>query len=73
MTREEEKQLLEEELRKKCKNKSKFYFSELSNILQEKPREAKKVVTEMVNEGKLSLWTSGSTSMYTLPEIQEGY
>ncbi len=73
MTREEEKKLLEEELHKKSKNKSKFYFNELSKILGEKPREAKKVVTEMVNEGKLKLWTSGSTSMYTLPEMQEGY
>jgi hypothetical protein len=69
MNREEEKELLEKELRKKTKSKSKFYFNDLSKILGEKPREAKKVVTEMVNEGRLSLWTSGSTSMYTLPEM----
>jgi len=69
MTREEAKQVLEDELRKKSKNKSKFYFSDLSKILDEKPRETKKVVTEMVNEGRLSLWSSGSTSMYTLPEM----
>ena len=69
MNREEEKNLLEEELRKKSKSKTKFYFNDLSKIIGEKPREAKKVVTEMVNEGRLSLWTSGSTSMYTLPEM----
>jgi len=69
MDREQAKQVLEEELRKKSKNKSKFYFSDLSKILGEKPREAKKVVNEMVTEGRLSLWSSGSTSMYVLPEM----
>lgn len=67
MANEELKQKLEEELKKKSKTKSKFYFNDLSKILDMKPREAKKIVTEMVNEERLSLWSSGSTSMYYLP------
>jgi len=35
--------------------------------MDEKPRAAKKVVNEMVTEGLLSFWSSGSTTMYTLP------
>ncbi|ACV68921.1 dissimilatory sulfite reductase D family protein [Desulfohalobium retbaense] len=72
MLGEEAKDKLEAELQKKSSNKSKFYFNDLAKILDEKPRQAKKVVTEMVNEGRLSLWSSGSTTMYTLPG-QGGY
>ena len=32
-----------------------------------KPREAKKVVNKLVEEGVLEYWSSGSTSMYGLP------
>ena len=66
---EEKKNMLEEELKKKSKNKSKFYFNDLSKILDEKPRAAKKIVTEMVNEGRLVFWSSGSTTMYSLPGV----
>jgi Mn-dependent DtxR family transcriptional regulator len=51
---------------KKKKGKSKFYFSDLQKILEIKPREAKKFVNKMVEEGVLEYWSSGSTSMYGL-------
>ena len=54
-------------LTKKQKTKSKFYFSDLAKILEEKPRAAKKFINKMVVEGVLEYWSSGSTSMYGLP------
>ncbi len=64
---EESKQKIIEGLKKKLKTKSKFYFNDLSKILGAKPREAKKIVNRMVEEGLLEYWSSGSTSMYGLP------
>jgi predicted ArsR family transcriptional regulator len=55
-----------EELTKKLKTKSKFYFNDLADILGMKPREAKKLVNDMVADGTLEYWSSGSTSMYGL-------
>lgn len=55
-----------EELTKKLKTKSKFYFNDLADILGLKPREAKKLVNDMVADGTLEYWSSGSTSMYGL-------
>jgi Mn-dependent DtxR family transcriptional regulator len=54
-------------LRKKLKSKSKFYFNDLSKILEMKPRAAKKYVNKMVEDGVLEYWSSGSTSMYGIP------
>lgn len=50
----------------KKKGKSKFYFNDLSKILEMKPREAKKLINVMVTDGVLEYWSSGSTSMYGL-------
>ncbi len=69
MAYEEQKEKLLEELKKKSKNKTKFYFNDLAKILGEKPRMAKKIINEMVNEGKLTFWSSGSTTMYSLPGV----
>lgn len=66
MEYEEAKQKIVEELTKKSKSKSKFYFNDLSKILDAKPRDAKKIVNKMVEEGILEYWSSGSTSMYGL-------
>ncbi len=66
MEYEEQKQLMIDQLMKKGKTKSKFYFSDLAKILDMKPREAKKVVNKLVEEGILEFWSSGSTSMYGL-------
>ena len=67
MEYEAAKQLIVEELTKKLKNKSKFYFNDLSKILDQKPRDAKKVVNKLVEDGVLEYWSSGSTTMYGLP------
>jgi hypothetical protein len=32
-----------------------------------KPRDVKNVANEMVREGKLMFWSSGSTTMYAIP------
>ena len=48
------------------KGKSKFYFNDLAKILELKPRDAKKMINQMVQEGILEYWSSGSTSMYGL-------
>ena len=66
MEYEEAKQKIVEGLQKKQKSKSKFYFNDLSKILELKPREAKKLVNKLVEEGILEYWSSGSTSMYGL-------
>jgi len=66
MEYEEAKQLIVDELTKKSKSKSKFYFNDLSKILDAKPRDAKKIVNKLVEEGILEYWSSGSTSMYGL-------
>jgi Mn-dependent DtxR family transcriptional regulator len=67
MANEELKQKVVEEMKKKSGSKSKFYFNDLAKIMDEKPRAAKKVVNEMVTEGLLTYWSSGSTTMYSLP------
>lgn len=66
MDYEEAKTKIVEALEKKSKSKSKFYFNDLSKILELKPREAKKLVNQLVTEGILEYWSSGSTSMYGL-------
>jgi len=67
MEYEAAKEKIVAELTKKLKSKSKFYFSDLAKILEQKPREAKKTVNLLVQEGVLEYWSSGSTSMYGLP------
>ena len=48
------------------KGKSKFYFNDLTKILDMKPRDAKKMINQMVQDGVLEYWSSGSTSLYGL-------
>ena len=66
MEYEEAKQKIVEALQKKQKSKSKFYFNDLSKILELKPRVAKKLINKLVTEEVLEYWSSGSTSMYGL-------
>lgn len=67
MEYEEAKKVLTEALQKKQKTKSKFYFNDLAKIIGEKPRKAKKLINQMIVDGALEYWSSGSTSMYGLP------
>jgi hypothetical protein len=47
------------------KTKTKFYFNDLSAMLPEMgPRDAKKIINTMVQDGILEYWSSGSTTMY---------
>jgi hypothetical protein len=62
----EAKDKIVEELQKKQKTKSKFYFNDLTKIIGEKPRDAKKLINRMVQEEVLEYWSSGSTTMYGL-------
>lgn len=49
----------------KSKTKTKFYFNDFVKIFPDaKPREVKKILTQLVNEEKLVFWSSGSTTMY---------
>ena len=66
MEYEEAKQKIVDGLQKKQKTKSKFYFNDLSKILELKPRVAKKLINQLVTEEVLEYWSSGSTSMYGL-------
>ncbi len=66
MEYEEAKQLIVDGLTKKLKTKSKFYFNDLAKILGEKPRVAKKLINQMVQDQILEYWSSGSTSLYGL-------
>jgi Mn-dependent DtxR family transcriptional regulator len=66
MDYEEAKQKIVEGLQKKSKSKSKFYFNDLAKILEMKPREAKKLINQLVAEEVLEYWSSGSTSLYGL-------
>ncbi|MBA4366569.1 MAG: sulfite reductase [Desulfobacterium sp.] len=67
MEQAEAQEKIVEALKLKLKTKSKFYFNDLSGILDMKPREAKKYINKMVEDGILEYWSSGSTSMYGLP------
>ena len=68
MDYEEAKEKIVAGLTKK-KSKSKFYFNDLTKILGLKPREAKKFITQMVQEEILEYWSSGSTSLYGLKGV----
>ena len=53
----------------KKKGKTKFYFNDfLKAVPGTKPRALKKVLTEMINEGTLVYWSTGSTTLYSLPD-----
>jgi hypothetical protein len=54
------------------KGKSKLYFNDLLKAVPgAKPRQFKKVINEMVQEGLLSYWSSGSTTMYMLADNEK--
>ena len=76
---EEAKQAIIDFMKKK-KGKTKHYFNELCKAVPDlKMRAAKKIINEMVNDGQLKYWSSGSTTLYLLPEAaaadldKEGY
>ncbi len=63
---EEAKEKILEYMKKQ--KKTKLYFNDLCKAVPElKMRQAKKVINELVEEGKIKYWSSGSTTMYMLP------
>lgn len=68
---EEAKQAILDFMLKK-KGKTKYYFNELCKAVPDmKMRQAKKIINELVNEGKLEYWSSGGTTLYALPGTVE--
>ena len=66
MSTEEDKKLIIETLKDK-KLKTKFYLRDFNKIFPEKkPREVSKLVNEMVTDGLLEYWSSGSTTLIGL-------
>ena len=66
MGAEEDKQLIVETLKAKT-TKTKFYLRDFNKIFPERrPREVSKLVNEMVTDGLLEYWSSGSTTMIGL-------
>jgi len=66
MGAEEDKKLIIETLKAKT-TKTKFYLKDFNNMFPDKrPREVSKLVNEMVAEGLLEYWSSGSTTMIGL-------
>ena len=62
------KQIVLEFIESKSKQKSKFYFNDLAALFPDlKMREAKKLINQLVSDGVLEYWSSGSTTMYGLP------
>jgi len=67
MDKEAAKQAIVDELNRKAKSKSKFYLKDFYNIVPDsKPREVKNLVNQMVQEGILEYWSSGSTTLIGL-------
>jgi hypothetical protein len=62
------KEIVLEFIQSKAKQKSKFYFNDLAALFPDmKMRDAKKVINQLVSEGVLEYWSSGSTTMYGVP------
>ncbi|NCD24497.1 MAG: dissimilatory sulfite reductase-asociated protein DsvD [Deltaproteobacteria bacterium] len=62
------KEIVLEYIQSKSKQKSKFYFNDLAALFPEmKMREAKKLINQLVTDGVLEYWSSGSTTMYGVP------
>ena len=62
------KEIVLEFIQSKAKQKSKFYFNDLAALFPDlKMRDAKKIINQLVSEGVLEYWSSGSTTMYGLP------
>ncbi len=66
MVTEEEKKLIIDTLSDK-KLKTKFYLKDFNKIFPDKKaRDVSKLVNELVTEGTLEYWSSGSTTMIGL-------
>lgn len=63
----EAQKVIVDNLEKKGKSKSKFYLKDFYAFFpDEKPRTVKNIVNELVSDGILEYWSSGSTTMIGL-------
>lgn len=63
----EDKEVIIEYLKAKAKTKSKHYFKDFLELFPDKKsREVKKILSDLVKEGVVEYWSSGSTTMYGL-------
>ncbi|MGE4195145.1 MAG: dissimilatory sulfite reductase D family protein [Pseudodesulfovibrio sp.] len=54
----------------KSGSKTKFYFNDFTKLFpDEKSRDVKKLLTQLVQEEKMVFWSSGSTTMYGLAGV----
>ena len=66
---EDIKQRILDFFKSKEKVKTKFYMNDIHKALSDVPkRELKKVINEMINEGTLMYFSTGSTTMVQLAE-----
>jgi hypothetical protein len=71
--KEELKNKIVEFATKKAKHKSKMYLKDLYKADEDaKPREVKNAANELVREGRLEFFSSGSTTMYGVPGFGKG-
>ncbi len=71
--KEELKKKILEFATKKAAHKSKMYIKDLYKAdPNASPREVKKAANELVREGKLEYFSSGSTVMYGVPGFGKG-
>ncbi len=67
MTDDEAKQLILDNLTQKSGTKTKFYLKDFYKMIPDmKTRAVKNLVNQMVTEGKLEYWSSGSTTLIGL-------
>lgn len=70
MDREEAKKIVVEHLEKKSTTKTKFYLSNFYELLPDmSPRQVSKLLNEMVRDGTLEYWSSGSTTMFGMKGV----
>ncbi len=63
----EDKEVVIEYLKAKAATKSKHYFKDFLELFPDKKsREVKKILSDLVKEGVVEYWSSGSTTMYGL-------
>jgi hypothetical protein len=66
---EEVKQAVLDYFKSKAKTKTKFYMNDLRKVAPDmKNREFKKIISEMINDGTLMYYSTGSTTMFQLAE-----
>ena len=67
----EVKKSIIEFLEKKSKSKKMHYLSDIAKGIGLKKKDIKKPVQEMIEQGEIEPWSSGSTTYYMLPGARD--